>query len=39
MNPLHLFWIIPVSAWTGFALCALLTAGKLEDEKMEIHFK
>lgn len=28
MNALHLIWIIPVSAWLGFMLCALLSANR-----------
>lgn len=28
MNALHLIWIIPVSVWFGFAVCAVLSANK-----------
>lgn len=28
MNILHLLWIVPLSACFGFAVCAVLTAGK-----------
>ena len=28
INALHLLWIIPLSAWFGFAVCAVLAAGK-----------
>ena len=28
MNALHLIWIIPVSVWFGFMLCAILVASK-----------
>ena len=31
MNPLHLIWIIPVSTWFGFGICAVLTIGKEAD--------
>lgn len=39
MNPLHLLWIIPLTAsagaFFGFMLCALLTMAKVEDERMQ----
>lgn len=28
MNPLHLLWIIPLSATFGFAVAAILMVGK-----------
>lgn len=28
INALHLLWIIPLSAWSGFALAAALAASK-----------
>lgn len=32
MNPLHLLWIIPLSASFGFSICAILTVGKESDQ-------
>lgn len=32
INALHLIWIIPLSAWFGFAICAILTASKRGDK-------
>lgn len=31
MNPLHLFWIIPLSAAVGFLIAALMAAGRDSD--------
>ena len=31
MNPLHLLWIVPLSALIGFSACAIFVASK--DEK------
>ena len=28
----NLIWIIPLSAWFGFAICAILTASKRDDK-------
>ena len=28
INALHLLWIIPLSAWFGFAVCAVMAVGK-----------
>ena len=28
MSVWHLLWIIPLSAWIGFGVCALLVVGK-----------
>lgn len=36
MNPLWLLLIIPASAFFGFVLCAILTAGKQADWRAEI---
>ncbi len=33
MSALHLIWIIPASAWFGFALAALMVVAK--DERKE----
>lgn len=35
MNPWHLVWIIPLSAFAGFSLCAMLTVAKQADEYMD----
>lgn len=32
MNPWHLFWIIPVTFYMGFATCALMVASKEDRE-------
>lgn len=32
INALHLLWIIPLSAWVGFGICAVLSINK-EKEK------
>ena len=34
INALHLLWIIPLSAWFGFGICAMLAAStsKVNDE-------
>ena len=32
INALNLLWIIPVSAWFSFAVCAMLAAGKSDKE-------
>lgn len=34
MNPLHLFWIIPISTIFGFGVCAVLIAAKEADEEL-----
>lgn len=35
INALHLLWIITLSAWFGFGVCAMLAAGKSEvDEEI-----
>lgn len=31
MSPLHLIWIVPLSAAFGFVICALLSANKIEE--------
>ena len=33
MNPLHLLWIVPVSASVGMAILALFVAGKEGDDE------
>lgn len=32
MNPLHLAWIVPLSAFFGFGLCACFTVASMADE-------
>ena len=32
INAPHLLWIIPISAWFGFAVCAMLAVGKSDKE-------
>lgn len=31
MNALHLLWIVPLSAFIGFMVCAILTVAKQAD--------
>lgn len=33
INALHLLWIIPVSTWFGFFICAVLTVGSQADRE------
>jgi hypothetical protein len=33
ISALHLIWIIPLSAYFGYAICAILTVGKWSDKK------
>lgn len=33
MNPLHLFWIVPVSGAFGMVILALFVAGKKGDDE------
>lgn len=32
MNPLHLLWIVPLSAFSGVMFLALLIAGRDDDD-------
>jgi hypothetical protein len=36
MNPLHLFWIIPLSAAVGFFWAAILAAGRYTSQEPEV---
>lgn len=36
MNPLHLLWIVPLSASLGYIICALLTVASNADDHAEI---
>ena len=31
----HLFWIVPISAWFGFAICAIISVGRASDKTDE----
>ena len=31
INALHLLWIVPLAAWFGFGLCAVLVANKRKE--------
>ena len=33
ISALHLLWIIPVSGWFGYAMCAVFTVAKASDYK------
>lgn len=35
MNILHLFWIVPASAFFGFMVCACLAAASNADKEVE----
>ena len=35
INTLHLLWIVPLSAFFGFMLCAFLTVASMADEEAD----
>ena len=35
MNALHLLWIVPLFTGFGYAICAVLTAGKWSEENTD----
>ena len=35
ISALHLIWIIPLSAYFGYALCAIFTVGKRSDQRRD----